>query len=136
MCGVDNMAEESPGSRSERVATGISTHHATTCAGRTTQRRPCVVLGSECRQRADGGDEPRRFGFHLVNAIVSLIGIVTGFVAMKGMLASQRLNDWTAAFLATTTLTSLTGFGFPFETVLPSHIFGIAALLHFRPDPE
>jgi hypothetical protein len=60
--------------------------------------------------------------------IISLIGIVTGFVVMKGMLASQRLDDWTAVFLATTALTSLTGFGFPFEKLLPSHIVGIISL--------
>jgi hypothetical protein len=64
-----------------------------------------------------------------VHVIISLIGIVTGFVVMKGMLASQRLNDWTAVFLATTALTSLTGFGFPFEKILPSHIFGVISLV-------
>ena len=49
-----------------------------------------------------------------VHVIISLIGIATGFVVIKGMLASQRLDDWTAVFLATTALTSLGGFGFPF----------------------
>ena len=48
---------------------------------------------------------------------------------MKGMLASERLDDWTAVFLATTALTSLTGFGFPFEKLLPSHIVGIISLV-------
>lgn len=64
-----------------------------------------------------------------VHVIISLVGILTGFVVMKGMLASQRLNDWTAVFLATTALTSLTGFGFPFEKILPSHIFGVISLV-------
>jgi hypothetical protein len=64
-----------------------------------------------------------------VHVIISLIGIVTGFVVIKGMLASQRMNDWTAVFLATTALTSITGFGFPFEKLLPSHIFGIISLV-------
>jgi hypothetical protein len=67
--------------------------------------------------------------FTWVHVIISLIGIVTGFVVMKGMLASQRLDDWTAVFLATTALTSLTGFGFPFEKLLPSHIVGIISLV-------
>jgi hypothetical protein len=67
--------------------------------------------------------------FTWVHVIISLIGIATGFVVMKGMLASQRLDDWTAVFLATTALTSLTGFGFPFEKLLPSHIVGIISLV-------
>jgi hypothetical protein len=67
--------------------------------------------------------------FTWVHVIISLIGIVTGFVVMKGMLASQRLDDWTAVFLATTALTSLTGFGCPFEKLLPSHIVGIISLV-------
>jgi len=33
------------------------------------------------------------------------------------------------AFLAATVLTSLTGFGFPFEHVLPSHIVGVLSLV-------
>jgi hypothetical protein len=67
--------------------------------------------------------------FTWVHVIISLIGIATGFVVMKGMLASQRLDDWTAVFLAMTALTSLTGFGFPFEKLLPSHIVGIISLV-------
>jgi len=67
--------------------------------------------------------------FTWVHVIISLIGIVTGFVVMKGMLASQRLDDWTAVFLATTALTSITGFGFPFEKLLPSHKVGIISLV-------
>jgi hypothetical protein len=64
-----------------------------------------------------------------VHVIISLIGIVTGFVVIRGMLAGKRLDDWTAVFLATTALTSLTGFGFPFEKILPSHIFGVISLV-------
>ena len=67
--------------------------------------------------------------FTWVHVIISLIGIVTGFVVMKGMLASQRFDGWTAVFLAATVLTSLTGFGFPFEKLLPSHIVGIISLV-------
>jgi hypothetical protein len=67
--------------------------------------------------------------FTWVHVIISLIGIVTGFVVMKGLLASQQLDDWTAVFLATTALTSLTGFGFPFAKLLPSHIVGIISLV-------
>jgi hypothetical protein len=45
------------------------------------------------------------------------------------MLGSKRLPGWTALFLATTVLTSVTGFLFPFERLLPSHVFGIISLV-------
>jgi hypothetical protein len=64
-----------------------------------------------------------------VHVILSLIGIASGLVVVKGMLAHQRLDGWTAVFLATTILTSVTGFGFPFERLLPSHVFGAVSLL-------
>jgi hypothetical protein len=66
--------------------------------------------------------------YTVLHVIVSLIAIVSGLVVLKGTLASQRLEGWTAVFLATTALTSLTGFGFPFERVLPSHVVGILTL--------
>jgi hypothetical protein len=44
------------------------------------------------------------------------------------MLASRRLPVLTALFLATTVLTSVTGFIFPFTTLLPSHVVGIISL--------
>ena len=37
---------------------------------------------------------------------------------------AKRLDGWTILFLASTIATSLTGFGFPFERLLPSHIVG------------
>jgi len=50
-------------------------------------------------------------------------------VLFFGMLGSRRLEGWTALFLATTVLTSVTGFLFPFERLLPSHIVGIISLV-------
>jgi hypothetical protein len=41
---------------------------------------------------------------------------------------SKRMPGWTTLFLATTILTSVTGFLFPFEKLLPSHIFGVISL--------
>jgi hypothetical protein len=67
--------------------------------------------------------------FTLVHVVISLIGIFTGLVVLAGMLRSQRLPGWTAVFLVTTILTSVTGFFFPFEKLLPSHIFGIISLV-------
>ena len=45
------------------------------------------------------------------------------------MLARKRLEQWTALFLTSTVATSVTGFGFPFDHLLPSHVVGIISLL-------
>jgi len=44
------------------------------------------------------------------------------------MLGAQRMPGWTALFLATTVLTSVTGFMFPATTVTPAAIFGAISL--------
>jgi hypothetical protein len=67
--------------------------------------------------------------FTTLHVIISLIGIVTGLVALSGMLGGRMLRGWTAAFLATTVLTSVTGFLFPFTKLLPSHVVGIISLV-------
>src|SRR5262245_17681122 len=67
--------------------------------------------------------------FTQLHVIISLIGIATGIVVLFGMLAGKRLPGWTAVFLATTVLTSATGFLFPFTQLLPSHIVGIISLV-------
>jgi hypothetical protein len=67
--------------------------------------------------------------FTLVHVIISLVGIGTGIVVVAGLIGGKRLDGWTVAFLATTVLTSATGFGFPFEQVLPSHIVGCISLV-------
>ena len=45
-----------------------------------------------------------------IHVILSLIGIVSGFVVLYGLLTARPFGAWTAIFLATTILTSLTGF--------------------------
>jgi hypothetical protein len=77
-----------------------------------------------------------------VHVVISLIGIATGLIVLWGMLGAQRMAGLTAVFLVTTVLTSVTGFMFPFNGVLPSHIVGgislvvlaiaLAALYAFR----
>jgi len=67
--------------------------------------------------------------FTVVHTVLSLIGIVTGLVVLLGMLGGRKLDSWTAIFLATTVLTSVTGFFFPFAKLLPSHIVGIILLV-------
>ena len=67
--------------------------------------------------------------FTLVHTAISLIGIVSGLVVVYGMLGGKRLDGWTALFLLTTVLTSVTGYLFPFEHLLPSHIVGGISLV-------
>jgi hypothetical protein len=67
--------------------------------------------------------------FTLVHVVLSLVGIFAGLVVLVGMFSSKRLDGWTALFLATTVLTSVTGFPFPRDQVLPSHIVGVISLV-------
>jgi hypothetical protein len=66
--------------------------------------------------------------FTLVHTVLSLIGIVSGVVVVLGMLNAKRLDGWTMLFLATTVLTCMTGFFFPLDHILPSHIVGAITL--------
>ena len=67
--------------------------------------------------------------FTTFHVVLSLIGIVAGLVADIGMLGSRTLDGWTAIFLGTTILTSVTGFFFPVDKVLPSHVVGVISLV-------
>jgi hypothetical protein len=67
--------------------------------------------------------------FTMLHVIISLVGIVSGLFVLSGLLGSNRMPAWTALFLLTTILTSVTGFGFPFTVLLPSHMIGILSLV-------
>ena len=67
--------------------------------------------------------------YTVVHTLISLVGIVSGLVVLFGLLTGKRLDRWTAAFLATTVATSVTGFGFPVDRFLPSHAVGIISLV-------
>ena len=67
--------------------------------------------------------------FTLVHVVISLIAIAAGLVVMFGLLGSKSMPGLTAIFLLFTILTSATGFLFPFEKLLPSHIIGIISLV-------
>jgi hypothetical protein len=66
--------------------------------------------------------------FTLVHVLISLVGIGSGLLVVYGMLHGKRFDGATMIFLITTVLTSVTGFLFPFEHLLPSHIFGFISL--------
>jgi hypothetical protein len=63
--------------------------------------------------------------FTILHVVISLIAIVTGFIVVIGMIDGKRLPGWTALFLLTTVLTSLTGFLFPFGGITPGIVVGI-----------
>jgi hypothetical protein len=67
--------------------------------------------------------------FTFVHVVLSLIGIAAGLFVLFGMFASKRMPGMTALFLLTTIATSATGFGFPFDHLLPSHKVGILSLV-------
>jgi hypothetical protein len=72
-------------------------------------------------------DVPIQTAAHVV---ISLIAIVSGAVVSYGFLAAKRLDLWTAVFLATTVLTSVTGFiFFPIERFTPGIGIGIISLI-------
>jgi uncharacterized membrane protein len=71
--------------------------------------------------------DPTTFvGFH---TWLSLVAIAAGFPVAAGLLAGHVRPGWTGVFLSTAFATSATGFGFPFNGVLPSHIIGAIALV-------
>ena len=67
--------------------------------------------------------------FTLLHVIISLIGIASGFVVLFGFLNANRFDGWSALFLTTNVLTSVTGFLFPTTTILPSQIVGVISLI-------
>ena len=64
-----------------------------------------------------------------IHTLISLIGIVLGFIVMKGIFANDRMDKWTGWFLAMTILTSATGFILPAAKFMPSHAVGILSLV-------
>jgi hypothetical protein len=67
--------------------------------------------------------------FTLFHVLLSLIGILSGFVVVFGLVTGKRLNGWTILFLTTTVATSATGFLFPYHGFKPSHAVGIVSLV-------
>ena len=67
--------------------------------------------------------------YTFLHVLISLIGIGSGLIVMFGFLTGKRFDGLTMAFLLSTVLTSVTGFGFPFDHLLPSHKVGILSLV-------
>lgn len=71
--------------------------------------------------------------FTLLHVIISLIAIGAGVAALLGMAGNNRLEGWTALFLLTTALTSITGFFFHSAAFGPPHVFGVVTLVVMVP---
>lgn len=67
--------------------------------------------------------------FTLIHVLISLAGIAAGLVVIYGFLTNKRLDRWTAIFLTTTALTSLSGFLFPFMGTTPAIKLGVISLM-------
>jgi hypothetical protein len=67
--------------------------------------------------------------FTFFHVLLSLVGIGSGFFVVYGLLASKRLDGWTALFMTTTVATSLTGFLFPIHQFTPGLGVGILSLI-------
>jgi hypothetical protein len=67
--------------------------------------------------------------FTLIHVIISLAGIISGFVVIDGFLKAKRLDGWNAFFLVMTIATSVTGFFFPNKTITPGQIVGAISLV-------
>jgi hypothetical protein len=67
--------------------------------------------------------------FTLFHVALSLIGIVTGLVVVRGLIRNDPLNGWTLVFVVTTAATTLTGFLFPFKGFTPAIGTGIVSTL-------
>lgn len=64
-----------------------------------------------------------------IHVILSLIGILAGLVVLYGLLANWSSSGWTALFLVTTILTSVTGFPLPPFGFDPPRIVGVLSLV-------
>jgi hypothetical protein len=71
--------------------------------------------------------------FTLLHVAISLIGIGTGLIAVFGLVRAKLLPQWTAIFLITTALTSVTGFMFPFNGVTPGIVLGVLSIIVLVP---
>jgi len=67
--------------------------------------------------------------FTILHVAISLIAIVSGLVVLAGMLHARTLPGWTALFLATAVLTSVTGFMFPINGLTPGIIISLMSIV-------
>ena len=67
--------------------------------------------------------------FVQIHVWLSLIAIAAGLVVLYGLLTARRLAGWTALFLVTAILTSVTGFPLPPFGFDPARAVGVISLI-------
>lgn len=67
--------------------------------------------------------------FTQFHVLISLVGIVSGFIVAAGLVANKRLPGWTELYLITTIATSATGFLFHSKAFGPPHVVGVISLV-------
>jgi phosphoglycerol transferase MdoB-like AlkP superfamily enzyme len=67
--------------------------------------------------------------FTILHTSISLIAIASGLIVLAGMLRARKLPGWTALFLVTTVLTSVTGFMFPINGLTPGIVIGLISIV-------
>lgn len=66
--------------------------------------------------------------YTIIHTFISLVTVVTGFVAVLGMLGNKKLNGWTKWFVITAIATTVTGFFFPFHGLTPAFVLGLISV--------
>ncbi|MDB5475961.1 MAG: conserved rane protein of unknown function [Phenylobacterium sp.] len=67
--------------------------------------------------------------FTALHVLISLVAIAAGLLVLFSMIANRRSEALTAVFLATTVLTSVTGFFFHSTAIGPPHVVGVISLV-------
>jgi hypothetical protein len=64
-----------------------------------------------------------------IHVVLSLIGILSGFLLLFTLIGRKKHTFWTPVFLVTNVLTDVTGFLFPFKGITPGIILGVLSLV-------
>jgi hypothetical protein len=67
--------------------------------------------------------------FTFIHVLISLVGVAAGLIVLERFLRNRTLGVSNMVFLATTILTSVTGFLFPFKAFGPPHVVGAISLV-------
>lgn len=69
------------------------------------------------------------YAFTMFHVAISLLAIGSGLIVVYGLMTAKHWSTLTAVFLITTAATSVTGYFFHRDHILPSHIVGGIALV-------
>ena len=64
-----------------------------------------------------------------IHVVLSLIGILSGFLVLVLLIGKKQHTVWTPIFFISNILTDLTGFLFPFKGITPGIILGVLSLI-------